>query len=181
MTPVRPPMDFGFPDYDVERRIERVDNDRMELLQCVHDLVTEILNAELKLVRQELDLSKNALGLIAGLPASTVAAWERTANRKEPRFSLLDQVCRSLTDYATEVQKDAPTLRRLSYLIGCLAPVMRDFKRLRTSLGISRERLAQIVGTSQSRIFEWETGRAEPRLSSVRSLCGEMLATRTVD
>lgn len=146
-----------------------------QLLRGILQLASEILAIELRTIREELGLSKRALALIAGVPAMTITTWERELNRHEPRLSALRSMCESLSAYALETHKAAPTLQRLNLLVDQLTPLLDDLQLLRSSLGLSREQLAHTVKTSPSRVRDWETGRSEPRVRSIRILCEELL------
>jgi len=47
---------------------------------------------------------------------------------------------------------------------------VKRLKELRQSLGLTQEALAKALQTTQQTIARWETGKAEPNLSSLRDL-----------
>lgn len=44
-------------------------------------------------------------------------------------------------------------------------------KAARVNIGLTQEELAKKVGVSETTIWKWETGKAEPRFSQVKKIC----------
>lgn len=45
-----------------------------------------------------------------------------------------------------------------------------NLKNIRKSQGISQQALAKMIGTTAQRVSEWECGKVEPGLSSIKKL-----------
>jgi transcriptional regulator with XRE-family HTH domain len=122
----------------------------------------ETLGDHLKKKRLDLGLNQKQAGQEIGVDETTIYNWEHS--RTVPALRLMPSLGRFL-GYAPYTPAQS---------------LPEKLKALRQSMGLSRKRLAKLLGVDESSLANWETGRTRPNKKS-REIIEGFLQWRNID
>jgi DNA-binding transcriptional regulator YiaG len=133
-------------------------------------LPPSISPAEVKRIRRQHDLTQQQMGQLIGVSTGAVTAWEtgKTEPTRDNRKAVLE-----LAD-VPRAQVDV-RLGRMAGQEGAEGAPRRDLspddiRDIRRQADMTQKQMADRLGVSANTISNWETGRTEPRRSSVQKL-----------
>ncbi len=133
-------------------------------------LPAAISPAEVKRVRRQHDLTQRELGQLVGVSTGAVTAWEtgKTGPTRQNRKAILELA-------GTPRAGVDARLGRMAVAEGAERPPRaelpaEDVRDIRERAGLTQKQMAEKLGVSANTISNWETGRTEPRRSSVQKL-----------
>jgi DNA-binding transcriptional regulator YiaG len=117
--------------------------------------------ADLKHMRERLDLTQQEVAKILKVSPVTVAAWETGKSR--PRQASLAQI--AVVHAKSQAEVDA-TLKRQAVPNVSSA----DIKRLRKAMALTQTALGGLIGVSAAAVTAWETSKTSPSRENRRAL-----------
>ncbi len=128
--------------------------------------VPDLTAADIKRMRKGLGLTQTAMAKLIGVSAAAVTAWEtgKTMPSRESRRALGQLAGRPRAEVDEQLSRSGLLPAPEATLSG------DDIRSLRQATGMSQRDLARKLGVSVNSVCNWETGRTEPRRSSVKKL-----------
>ena len=128
--------------------------------------VPDVSAADVKRLRKALDLTQTALAELVGVSAAAVTAWEtgKTTPSRENRRSLGALTQKPRAEIDATLSRSGVVPAREAVLSA------EEVRRIREAAGLSQRDLARKLGVSVNSVSNWETGRTEPRRSSIKQL-----------
>ncbi len=128
--------------------------------------VPDITSADVKRMRKGLGLTQTALAKLIGVSAAAVTAWEtgKTTPSRESRRALGQLADRPRAEVDEQLSRSGLLPAPEAALSG------DEIRSLRQGADMSQRDLARKLGVSVNSVCNWETGRTEPRRSSVKKL-----------
>ena len=128
--------------------------------------VSDVSAADVKRLRKSLGLTQTALAGLVGVSAAAVTAWEtgKTTPSRENRRALGALTQKPRAEIDAKLSRTGVAAAREAALSA------EEVRRIREAAGLSQRALARKLGVSVNSVSNWETGRTEPRRSSIKQL-----------
>ncbi len=125
----------------------------------------EMPPAEMKSIRERLDLTQTELAELLGVSKGAVTLWEtgKSVPSRENRLALLELSGRSREEVDERLGRETPPLAGPE-----VSP--DDIRTFREELGLTQAEMAERLGVSANTISGWEVGRTAPRPSNLEKL-----------
>jgi len=162
---------------DIHRALDRLSGDVQRLAQSGRSAAASagpggdlgappISPATLKELRERFDVTQHELARLLDVSPVTVTAWEtgKTMPSRESRRALGQLAGRPRAEVDEQLSRSGLLPAPEATLSG------DDIRSLRQATGMSQRDLARKLGVSVNSVCNWETGRTEPRRSSVKKL-----------
>ena len=127
--------------------------------------------SNIKLLRQEFNVSQPQLAKETGLANSEISYWEngeRTPNARV--IIILSRYFQVTTDYLLKVNEDNTSVYRSDDYCADMTLLNKRLKDLRIKNKLSQSELAKNVNISQPAINYWELGKRTPNANAVITL-----------
>ena len=110
-----------------------------------------------KYCREELEMTQQELGYVFGVHESTVSGWE-TGKDAIPQKKLvkLSNLCGESIDYITGLKRKSKKYKKLNKINKKL--VGENLKKLRKSLSLTQQEIADVCNISQTAYSNYENG-----------------------